>query len=160
MKKKTNPNHSHAFLLASGPGFYTCKSSFLFMEHNQAEQHVTNKVQRRASSRWSCSVICPSTGHPMVPGKLLLPRMVAEHTGASSEGLSWCCSFISTWEKLGGHVLASPLLLTFLLSLLPMSPAPSLGLNHHLLTTGILAHSCVWQFFSLLPASVFPLLAH
>lgn len=66
--------HSRALLLASGPGFYTCKSSFLFMEHNQAKHHVTNTVQRRASPRRSFSGICSSRGHPRVPGKLLLPQ--------------------------------------------------------------------------------------
>lgn len=159
-RMKKEKTRSHAPLLASGPGFYTCKSSFLFMEHNQAKHHVTSTVQGRASSCWSCSVICPSTGHPREPGKLLLPRMVAEHTGASSEELSWCCSFIFTCGKQGGHMLACLFLLTFLLSLLPVSPAPSLVLYHCLLSTGILAHSYVWHFFSLLPASVSPILAH
>lgn len=129
--------------------FIHAKSSFLFMEHNQAKHHVISTVQGRASSCWSCSVICPSTGHPREPGKLLLPRMVAEHTGASSEGLSWCCSFIFTCGKQGGHMLACPFLLTFLLSLLPVSPAPSLVLYHCLLSTEILAHSYVWHFFFL-----------
>lgn len=32
---------------------------------------------------------------------------LAEHTGASSEGLSWCCSFISTCVKCRGRALAS-----------------------------------------------------
>lgn len=66
--------HSRAPLLASGPGFYTCKSSFLFTEHNQAKHHVTNTVQRRASPHRSFSGICSSRGHPRVPGKLLLPQ--------------------------------------------------------------------------------------
>lgn len=66
--------HSRALLLASGPGFYTCKSSFLFTEHNQAKHHVTNTVQRWASPRRSFSGICSSRGHPRVPGKLLLPQ--------------------------------------------------------------------------------------
>lgn len=72
---------------------------------------------------------------------------LAEHTGASSEGLSWCCSFISTCVKCRGRALASPFVLTFLQSLLPASPTPSLVLYHPLLSTGILAHPYVWRFF-------------
>lgn len=45
---KKNEKHSRAPLLASVPGFYTCKSSFLFIENNQTKHDVMNIAQRRA----------------------------------------------------------------------------------------------------------------
>jgi len=45
---KKNGKHSRAPILASVPVFYTCKSSFLFIENNQTKHDVVNTVQRRA----------------------------------------------------------------------------------------------------------------
>lgn len=44
---KKNEKHSRSPLLASVPGFYTCKSSFLFTENNQTRHDATKAVQRR-----------------------------------------------------------------------------------------------------------------
>ena len=53
-----------------------------------------------------------------------------------------------------------PFLLMVLLSLLPMSPTLSVVPYHHFLSMWLLAHSYVWHIFSLLLASLSPLLAH
>lgn len=45
---KKNEKHSRALLLASAPSFYTCKSSFLFIENIQTKQEVVNTARRRA----------------------------------------------------------------------------------------------------------------
>lgn len=44
---KRNEKHSRAPHLAPVPVFFTCESSFLFMENNQTELDVMNIVQRR-----------------------------------------------------------------------------------------------------------------
>lgn len=150
--------------MAPGPGFYACKLSFLFLEHSQAGHRVTDTVWRRMSSRRSLSGICSSRGclesfcSPKDGGEL------AEHTGASSEGLFWCCSSISTCVKCRGRELASPFVLTFLLSLVPVSPEPSLVLYPKIQLYSSYPQE-FWHihmfgifFSSLLPVS--PLLAH
>lgn len=44
---KKNEKHSRSPLLASVPGFYTCKLSFLSIENNQTRHNAMNAVQRR-----------------------------------------------------------------------------------------------------------------
>lgn len=47
-KLKKNEKRSRALLLASVPGFYTCKLSSLFIENIQTKHDVMNTAQRRA----------------------------------------------------------------------------------------------------------------
>lgn len=147
--KKKNPQ-----LLASGPGFLYMQIEFPVYgtqpSKTPGHQHSAEKgvpllvllrdllFHRAPKGAWRASA-------PQGGGES------AEHTGASSEGLSWCCSFISSCVKCRGRVLASP-------SSCPFSPCP----QHHLWCCFITSHPQeFWHihtfgffFFSLLPLSL------